>query len=182
MGNTVPQMGKRALPLEHWFWNPKSARVSRGTQWMGEADQTGKLRPGSFWDYVIANGRQFIFNSLSHWKPVQPVQFSKEWDDAWVHLKILKMSLAEQLLNLSMCFDELLGHSWQQRVTVVKTWQYQGCDEAFDSFNFEDMSNWANSIQLQVGRLTHMTNLLFHLELVLTCCFIESLSPNISLI
>ena len=41
-------------------------------------------------------------------------------------------------LNLLKFFDEMLGHSWQKRVTVVKTWQYKG----FRSLNREDMSNW----------------------------------------
>ena len=53
-----------------------------------------------------------------------------------------------------------------KRVIVVKMRQYQGCDKGLGNLNCEDMSNWATSLQLQVGRLTHFTNL-FHQGLVI---------------
>ena len=83
--------------------------------------------------------------------------------EACVRLDVLKMSLAEQFWSFSMsCW----GIPDKKRVTVVKTWQYHGCDKGVGGLNCENMSNWANSTQLQVGRLTHLTNL-FHRELVI---------------
>ena len=109
------QMGKSALPLELFLslWNLKSAGVSQGTQWTGwdvQVKQVRQVRRGSFWDYIIAHGRDFILNSLSYWKPVQ---LSQEWWSMSA-FRGLENESGRTILNLLKFSDELLGHSWQK--------------------------------------------------------------------
>ena len=63
-----------ALGTFSFVWNPKVARVSRGTQWTGRDVKAKKIRQvqrSSIWDNIIAQSRNFIIDSLSYRKPVQ---------------------------------------------------------------------------------------------------------------
>ena len=141
-------VGKNVLPLELFlsFWNPKSAGVSRETQWTG-------------WDIQVKQVSQGVAVSVSATMCSTWKNSLVKSGEAWVRLEVLKMRLAEQFWT----FWSFSTNCWgipDKRVTVLKTWQYQGCDKGFGSLNCEDMSNWANSTQLQVGRLTHFINVM----------------------
>ena len=161
------EMGESTLPLELFLLcsNPKDAGVSRGTQWMGRDVRATEIRQvqwSSIWDNIIAEGGNFVIDSLSYWKPVQ---FSQKWWNMCA-FGAFENESSRTIFNLSKFVKQLLRNPWQQGITVIKAWQNQGCHKGFGIINREDMSNWANSTQFQLGGLTYFTNL-FHGELVI---------------
>ena len=161
-------MGESTLPSELFLscWKPKDAGVSRGTQWTGtdvKAKEIREVQRSSICDNILAQGGNFVIDSLSYWKPVQ---FSQKWWNMCA-FKGFENEWSRTILNLLKFVNQLLRNPWQQGVTVIKAWQNQGCHKGCGSIHCEDMSNWANSTQFQVGRLTRLTNLLFHGELVI---------------
>ena len=75
------EMGESTLPLELFLscWNPKNADVSRGKQWTGrdvKAKEIRQVQRSGSGDNIIAQGGNFVIDSLSYWKPVQ---FSQKW-------------------------------------------------------------------------------------------------------
>ena len=163
------EMGESTLPLELFLscWNPKDAGVNRGTQWTGrdvKAKEIRQVQRSSIWDNIVAQGGNFVIDSLSYWKPVQ---FSQKWWNVCAFGGFENES-SRTISNLLKFVNHLLRNPWQQGITVIKAWQNQGCHKGFGSINCEDMSNWANSTQFRVGGLTYFTNLLFHGELVIT--------------
>ena len=156
VGEFVPsdraKMGESTLPLEHFLssWNPKDAGVSRWMLWTGrevKAKEIRQVQRSSIWD-IIAQGGNFVIDSLSYWKPVQ---FSRKWWNVCAFGRFENES-SRTILNLLKFVNQLLRNPWQQGITIIKAWQNQGCHKGFGSINCEDMSIWANSTQ-QVSQL-----------------------------
>ena len=156
VGEFVPsdraEMGESTLPLELFLscWNPKKiAGVSRGTQWTGrdvKAKEIRQVQRSRIWDSIIAQGGNFVIDSLSYSKPVQFSQ--KRWNVC--AFGGFENESSRTILNLLKFVNQLLRYPWQQGITVIKAWQNQGYHKGFGSINYEDMSNWANSTQFQV--------------------------------
>ena len=91
----------------------------------------------SIWDNIIAQGGNFVFDSLSYWKPVQ---FSQKWWNLCAFGGFENES-SRTILNLLKFVNQLLRYPWQQGITVINTWQNQGCHKGFGSINCEDISN-----------------------------------------
>ena len=147
------------LESERCRCQQRSAVNGKGCK--GKGDR--QVQRSSIWDNIVAQGGNFVFDSLSYWKPVQ---FSQKWWNVCAFGGFENES-SRTILNLLKFVNQLLRYPWQHGITVIKAWQNQGCHKGFGSFNCEDMSNWANSTQFQVGGLTYFTNLLFHGELVI---------------
>ena len=150
--NDRAEIGKSTLPFELFLscWNPKAAGVRRGMQWTGrdvKAKEIRQLQRSSIWDNIIAQGGNFVIDSLSYWKRVQ---FSQKWWNVCAFGSFENES-SRTMLNLLKFVNQLLRNPWQQGITVIKAWQNQGCHKGFGSIICEDMSNWANS-----------THILFH--------------------
>ena len=130
-------MGESTLPLELFLscWNPKDAGVSRGTQWTGrdiKAKEIRQVQQSSIWDNIIAQGGNFVIDSLSYWKPVH---FSQKWWNMCAFGRFENES-SRTILNLLKFVNQLLRNPWQQGITVIKAWQNQGfvCVYGFDFF------------------------------------------------
>ena len=89
-----------ALPLELFPLSYVQESEKFGCQQRNAMNGMGCVsevrRRRSIWDYIIAarHGKDFVFSSLSYWKPMQ-------LGEAWVYLQVLKMRLAEQFWTFS---------------------------------------------------------------------------------
>ena len=122
VGEFVPsdrdEMGESKLPLELLLscWNPKDAGVSRGMHWTGrdvKAKEIRQIQRSSIWDNIIAQGGNFVIDSLSCWKPVQ---FSKKWWNVCAFGSFENES-SRTILNLLKFVNQLLRNPWQQGLT-----------------------------------------------------------------
>ena len=86
------------------------------------------------------------------------------------------------ILNLLKFVNQLLRNFRQQRVTVIKTCQYQGCHKNLSSINCDDVSTLTNSMKFNVGRPANYGELIVkkshrcNLFTVFLHCFLQTVS------
>ena len=90
--------------------------------------------------------------------------------ESWARLEVLKMRSGKTILNLSKFVNELLGHFWQKRVTVVKTRLYRGYDKVLV----------AKTVRTCLTELILLSSRYVDWHSLLTCCFTESMPLKIT--